>query len=178
MLQPQKENAVKGIEAGLQFSHRIALRLGPQLYNIGQGLVKGCGIKGFAGRTQQAQMQIGKLYNDVFIDLQMPFLRYSLGTHHIYKALVPIAQLLSLLVRYAAIKVYNLALDAVYIQSAGTYDVFYLPHIEQIFGNILFFPGTCGKHIVGTVIIVMRRPQYKHCCVQYGSRRRLFEVQR
>ena len=82
-------------------------------------------------------MQVGELDDNIFIELKVAGLFDTLATHHVDKRLIPLHHLLALGIGELK-SVNDTGRYAVYIKIVGTYYILYLPHIQQIFGDILF----------------------------------------
>lgn len=92
--------------------------------------------KGILRGSQQIGMQVRKVADNVAVNLQMPFLRHPLGTHHIGKIAVPLLQSRMF---FGRITGDDIAANQVYIALVSTKQILHLPHIYKVFGNILLF---------------------------------------
>jgi len=88
-------------------------------------------------------MQVGKPSNHIPIDLEMTLLHHFFPTHHLYQVLVPLSQLFLL---FSRITGHQILADTFQVASVGTNHIFYLPHINQVFGNVLLLQLSGNKH--------------------------------
>lgn len=70
-LETQHQHTVESIETGLNFGQGVVTGLGAKLDDEGEGFVKFGGIFGIAGVFHQGEMKVGKLNDDVFVELDM-----------------------------------------------------------------------------------------------------------
>ena len=135
-LQTQQQYAVKRLKTGLQFGFFRLSALLPQFHNKRQRFEICRIIKGILRGSQQIGMQVRKVADNVAVNLQMPFLRHPLGTHHIGKIAVPLLQSRMF---FGRITGDDIAANQVYIALVSTKQILHLPHIYKVFGNILLF---------------------------------------
>jgi hypothetical protein len=82
-------------------------------------------------------MQFFQLLQRDFIDLQMAMITTTFRVHHPDEVAKPVGLLVLLFVSIVKM-VYILSADTTQRATEGTNGVFYLPHIQQVFGNIAF----------------------------------------
>lgn len=91
-------------------------------------------------------MKVGEPHQDVLIDLDVSFLRHSLTPHHLNQVLIPFHHLgMGIRVEVEVGDVVGFQL--IYIEMVGTYKVLHLPHIEEVFGDVLLFELLTDEHI-------------------------------
>ena len=79
-------------------------------------------------------MQLGKVHHYYFVYLQVSLFALAFGVHHAHEVAIPVGQLL--LVVLVVVELANVfASQASHAAVVSPYDVFYLPHVEQVFGN-------------------------------------------
>ena len=90
----------------------------------------------------------------VAVHLQMSFFGHLFTTHHVDERLIPFIKGFTPLGVESGVFVDDLMLDAVEVQVIGPDEILNLPHIQEIFGNILaFFFGSC-IHYIKVICIV------------------------
>lgn len=84
-------------------------------------------------------MKAGDVVECIDVELQVAALLFSLAAHHVDQRLIPSDHLFPLSVIVTLVSVHNFFPDPVYVESEGAYDVFYLPHVKQIFRDVFPF---------------------------------------
>ena len=95
-------------------------------------------------------MQIGKIDNNIFIQLKMSAFHHTFTSHHIDKALIPLPNFFLFIIRNIIFRD-NLFIDSIDIQFICPDNIFDLPHIEQILSDI-FFPFLAGYNHISKFI--------------------------
>lgn len=90
-------------------------------------------------------MQLREVLDDVAVDLQVSLLDHPLGAHHVAQVAVPLLERRPLVF---GIAVDDLRAQAVDVAPVGAYQVLHLPHVQQIFGNVLLFQLFGNIHVV------------------------------
>ena len=92
-------------------------------------------------------MQVGQPDDDVLVNLHVSLFQHSLLLHHVNQVFIPAGQFLLLLVG-SRIRLDDILADAFHVAAVGTNQVLHLPHIQQVFGDILFFKLLRNIHIL------------------------------
>ena len=82
-------------------------------------------------------MQIGQSNNHILVQLDMTFLHHPFATHHLDQFLVPLSDFLLHLLGLVVMGDHR-AVDRIHIELIRPDQVLNLPHIKQIFSDILF----------------------------------------
>ena len=82
-------------------------------------------------------MQLSELFDHEFVDLQMSAFPASFFVHHAHEVAVPIGHLFFLCVGIGEVSDIFFT-DAAQRAVVCADEVFYLPHIQQVFGNAFF----------------------------------------
>ena len=137
LLQTQHHGAIEGVEAGL---HLVLVFMGAtvaQLDDEGQHLIVLGIVEGELGTGEQLGVELLKLLQGDLVDLQMSALPFALAVHHGDEVAVPVGHVFFLFVGIVeTVDVFLAQTGERAVVSAD--DVFYLPHVEQVFGNAFF----------------------------------------
>ena len=113
--------------------------------DVGQGLV----IGGLVGRmlvgTHQLAVQVGEQDDDVSVDLQVSGLLHSLFPHHPDEVGIPLLDFL-LRIGSGTELCEVIPPEFLRVQMVGAEDVFHLPHVEQVFGDVFLFQSLGDIH--------------------------------
>ena len=108
-----------------------------ELYDEGQHLIVFGIVEGELRALQQLQVEFGHILQGVLIDLQMSLLALAFLVHHADEVAVPVGHLVFLIVgELELVDVVPAYLSE--LTTIGTNEVFGLPHIEQILGDVAF----------------------------------------
>ena len=136
LLQAQQHHTIERVETGFNLILILVGSMVAQFHNIRQHLIVRCIIEGKLRRLQQLVVEFDEHLQRHLIDLQMAFLTTPLLVHHADKVAKPVYLFLFLLL--VIVEAFHiLSLDAGQRTVEGPYRILYLPHIQQIFGNIL-----------------------------------------
>lgn len=138
-------HAVKRVEARFDLTGFLITGFRAKLNNYRQRLVEFRRILRIFHTLKQHLVQIGQLYHDVLVDLDMPFLFHSLDAHHVHQVAIPL-QHRRLCVLICGIVVNDALTHGFNVETACAEYVFKLPHIQQIFRYILFSKLLCREH--------------------------------
>lgn len=91
-------------------------------------------------------MKVGEPHQDVLVDLDVSFLRHSLTPHHLNQVLIPLLHLG--MFGCGEVEAGNVVgFQLIDIEMVGTYKVFHLPHIKEVFSDVLLFEFLTDEHI-------------------------------
>ena len=82
-------------------------------------------------------MQIGQSNNHILVQLDVTFLHHPFATHHLDQFLIPLSDFLLHLLGLVVMGDHR-AVDRIHIELIRPDQVLNLPHIKQIFSDILF----------------------------------------
>ena len=137
MLQAQQHHAIEGIETGL---YLVLLLIGTtvaQFHDKREHLVVLCVVERELGRLKQLTVKLDEHLHRHPINLQMTLLTATFLVHHPNQVAIPVDCLFFLFVAIVE-AFYPLALDTRQRAVESPDSILDLPHIQQIFGNILF----------------------------------------
>lgn len=141
----EHEDAVEAFEAGFYFGFVFVGAFGSELYDEGEGLVVGVFVVGEFGALEESGVEVAQPDDYVFVDLYVAFLCYIFSVHHVDELAIPFEHGFSFVVGELAAE--DVFVDDVNVELCGTDEVFYLPHVEQVFCHALFFELFCYIHI-------------------------------
>ena len=98
-------------------------------------------------------MKLLELHQYDAVDVEVTRLYLALGAHHLDELKIPRAYLSALLLVDVVAGEEEL-LDALRRDACSTDEILYLPHIEQIFRDILFALLLCNDHRGGRLLLL------------------------
>ena len=108
-----------------------------QLDDEGQHLIILGIVEGELGTGEQLGVELLELLQGDLVDLQMSALPFALAVHHGDEVAVPVGHVFLLFVGIVeTVDVFLAQTSERAVVCAD--DVFYLPHVEQVFGNAFF----------------------------------------
>ena len=136
VLQSQHHGAVERVEASLNLVFTGIHAPFPQFHDKGQHLIVFAVVERIFGALQQHGVQFAQLLHHQFVDLQMSALAASLLVHHPHQVAQPVGHFLLLLfVVVEAADVFSSKPPQIAV--VGPDDVFHLPLVEQVFGDVV-----------------------------------------
>ena len=117
-----------------------------EFHDEGQDAVIGCGVGRVFPAFHGEAVRVFELYEHVLADLQVSVFRHAFFVHHAAEVGIPLLHLLHRLFVFQLKAGEILFSNGVGVRVEGTQDVFHLPHVEQVFSQVLLAKFSRNYH--------------------------------